>query len=236
MTLLELVQHFCKRTALPTPASVLGSTDKQIIQILTLLEEEGNDLATRHQWQGLTKEAALTTIANEDQGSINTIAATGFRYIKNNTIWDRTDRLPVIGPMNGMEWQALKAVTTTGPRYQFRILGDHLLVNPAPVAGHNWRFEYVSRNWIMDTNGTTTKEFFTADTDTVILSHSILLQGIRWRWLREKGLDYAELFNTYEMQVKDAMGRDGGAKTLYADGEGMQVRPGIWVPSGNWFH
>ena len=234
MTLLQLIQRFCLRSGVQSPTTVVGSTDKQVLQLLNLLEEEGNDLASRHEWQALTQEAVLTTLAAEDQGHIDTIAPNGFRYIRNNTIWDRTDTLPVIGPMNGQEWQALKAVAVNGPRYQYRFRGNHIIVNPVPAAGHDWRFEYQSKHWILDTNKSTTKEFFTADTDTFLLPDTLHLSGLRWRWMREKGLDYAELFNAYETQVKDAMGRDGGKKRLYMDGECRDIKPGIFVPNGNW--
>jgi len=233
MNLLTLVQRFCRRTGIPSPPVVIGSTDNQIIQILGLLEEEINDLASRHTWQGLDHQGTHTTIADEDQGNINTLAA-GFRYLRNNTMWDETEGLPVIGPLNGQQWQALKSVFANGPRYQFRFLGNHLLVNPIPEAGHSWVFEWSSKEAILDVDGTTTKEFFTSDLDTFLLPDNLHLLGLRWRWLRENGLDYAELFNTYEFQVKDAMGRDGGAARVSMDSCSNEIKPGIFVPTGNW--
>lgn len=232
MTLLELVQAFCRRANVPVPSTAVGSTDAQVNQALAILEEEGNDLASRHQWQGLTVEASHTTIAAEDQGDIATIAPTGFRYLLNNTIWDRTDRLKVIGRIGGQEWQAIKSGGITSPRYQFRLRGNHLLVNPVPAAGHDWAFEYISKNWVLDPNGTTKKEFVTSDSDTFLIPTTLLLVGLRWRWMREKGMDYAELFNAYEIQVKDEMGRDGGAPMLITGERAMP--PGIYIPSGNW--
>jgi hypothetical protein len=121
-----------------------------------------------------------------------------------------------------------------GPRYQYRFRGNHIIVNPTPVAGHTWIFEYVTKYPILDTDGTTAKEYFTADTDTFLLPDDLHLLGLRWRWMREKGLDYAELFETYEFQVKDAMGRDGGAPRLSMEGGKKAGQPGIFVPQGNW--
>lgn len=234
MTVLSTVTSFCERTGLPVPSTVMGSLDAQVKQIRAILEEEGNDLAVRGSWQGLTFEASHTSLALEDQGAISSIATNGFRYISNDTIWDRTDMLPVLGPMDGIEWQTMKAIVSTGPRYRFRIRGGKLLVNPTPQAGHDWRFEYVSQNWILGADGTTYKSLFTLDTDTILLPETLILMGLRWRWLREKGLDYAELFRTYEMQVKDSLGRDGGKPRLYMDGENYRgPQPGIFISPYN---
>lgn len=233
MNVLQLVQRFCRRTGIPVLSTAVGSTDNQVLQALAILEEDVNDLAKRHTWQGLIQAGSHITIAAEDQGDIATLDP-GFRYISNDTMWDETDGLPVIGPLNGQQWQSLKATFGNGPRYQFRIRGNHLLVNPIPAAGHAWSWEYASKNAILDADGVTTKEFFTADTDTFLLPDDLHLLGLRWRWMREKGLDYAELFNTYEFQVKDAMGRDGGAARLSLDGGRNEMQPGIFVPNGNW--
>ena len=217
------------------PSTVIGTTDPQVSQVMALLEEEGNDLSSRGAWQGLTFEASHTTVATEDQGAISTIASNGFRYIKNQTIWDRTDTLAVIGPMDSVDWQALKAVSNTGPRYQYRIRGGKLIVNPTPTAGHSWKFEYVTKNWILGVDGTTYKQYFTLDTDTIILPEELVLMGLRWRWKKEKGLDYAEDMRTYEMQVKDALGRDGGKPVLHMDSSGhAEPSPGVFIPQYSW--
>jgi hypothetical protein len=234
LTLLQTVVHFCERTNLSSPATVIGSADTQVVQIKALLEEIGIDMASRVAWEGITFQATHTTIANEDQGAIATIATNGFKYIKNGTLWDRTDRLPVLGPLSPQEWQALKALVTTGPRYRSRIRGGRLLVDPTPTAGHSWAFEYVSKNWILADDLTTYRQFFGDDDDTILLPDTELLQGLRWVWKREKGLDYAEDFRTYENMLKDAAGRDGGKPTLRMDGGGGGPRPGVMVPSGNW--
>jgi hypothetical protein len=233
MTILATVQRFCRRTNITVPGTVLGSTDPQILQVLALLEEEGNDLSGRGSWQAITLEATHTTVATESQGDINTIASGNFRYVKNNTIWDRTENLPVI-VIDGPDWQAEKGFASTSPRYRARIRGNNLIVTPTPVAGNTWAFEYVSWNWILDTNGTTRKQYFTADTDTVLLPEPIIQMGLRWRWKKEKGFEYAEDFRTYEMMVADAFSRDGIRRNLNMGSKPEMGSPKIVVNQGNW--
>lgn len=234
MAILEVIQYACGRFNVPVPATVLGTSDQQVLQMLRLLEEEGNDLARRGDWQSMTFEATHTSLALEDQGALTSIATNGFRDIKQGTLWDRTNKLPILGPLSDQEWQTMKARVTTGPRYQYRIRGGHLLINPTPTAGYSWAFEYVSKYWLLGVDGVTYKQYATLDTDTLLLPEDVVLLGLRWRWKKEKGLDYAEDFESYEMQVKDALGRDGAKKVLYMDGGRKDARPGICVPDMSW--
>lgn len=233
MTMLTVIQEFCERSGITKPLSVLGSSDERVLQIKGLLNEEGQDLARRGPWEILTFETSLTTVATESQGVMTTIAPNGFNYIKNDTIWDRTNQIPVFGPINPMNWQTRKATISAGPRHEYRIRGGELIVNPVPGAGYSWFFEYISKNWIL--NGATYKSSFTQDDDEILLPENLVLMGLRWRWKKEKGLEYAEDMRTYEMQVKDALGRDGGKMRLQMDNSRIYPRPGVFVPQQDWF-
>jgi hypothetical protein len=237
MNLLQIVQAFCDRTNLPSPATVIGSSDHLVRQIRAILEEIGTDMADRGAWQALTFEASFTTVAAESQGKIDSIvgAGNGFSYIKNETIWDRASRIPICGPLDAREWQEAKAHQPLGPAYHYRIRAGNLLIIPAPSAGLTWYFEYVSRNWITDSTGTVGRSKFEADTDLVRLPVHVLLMGLRWAWKKENGLEYAEDLRTYEAQLADAIGREGGRRRIKMDAPIYPgPRPGIFIPAGNW--
>jgi len=234
MSLLTIIRTFCERTKLPVPATVMGNSLELVVQLRALLEEEGEALARRGDWEGLTNEATHTTLAQEDQGAMTTVASNGYQYIKDDTMWDRTDRLPV--PLLGSTlWQRYKATVDASPRFRYRIRGGRLLLTPTPTAGHTLAFEYISKNWILGADAVTYKSAFTLDTDTLLLPEELLRMGLRWRWKKEQGREYAEDFRDYEMRVADALGRDGGKPVIQLDGSAPRARPGIMVPDYNWF-
>jgi hypothetical protein len=207
---------------------------------MRLLEEECKDLAARGAWQELINEVVFLSINAESQGTkaagLGSPAqvVSDMRFMFPQIIWDRTQRLPILGAVNPQDWQALKAIIVSGPRFRFRWRGDALLINPVPPAAHSMAFEYVTKNWVLQA-GTTPAAGFAGDTDVIRLPDEICLMGLRWRWKKEKGLAYAEDFNTYEAQVVNGLARNKAADLLRMDGETMRITPGIWVPAGNWF-
>jgi hypothetical protein len=180
----------------------------------------------------LVTEATWTSIAVESQGPIVNLAA-GFRYILNKTIWDRTQQLPIYGPLSPIEWQGVKSMVVSGPQYQWRLRGGFLLINPVMPAGHSMAFEYVSNNWEVDVGGVS-HAAFTADTSTLRLPDDVMLAGLRYKWKLEKGLDYTEDFALYERMINDSLFRSGGAKDIHMDDEAQGPSPGVYVPWGNW--
>lgn len=234
MNLLELCQEFTKRTGVPKPSAIVSSTDKQVMQIAALLNEVLDELVAGGLWQGCDKTATFTTLAQEDQGALTTIAPYGFKGIVKKTIYNRTLRLPFYGPMTPSEWQALKALPQTGPFYKYRIQGGRLLMNPTPPAGHSCAFEYYSNYAVLAADGSTYKRYPTADDDTFIIGDDIMLAGLRWKWKYEKGLEYAEDFRRFEELKASGYLREDTAPHLVLDGGLEDFKPGIFVPWGNW--
>lgn len=242
MSLLTIVQKHTRRTGLPVPTTVVGNTDPQVLQILNLLEEECIDLSARAQWKGLINEATFLALGAESQGTLASLGSgptvtNGLRYILNQVMWNRTTRLPIYGPIDPQKWQEIKANSSVALS-QYRIRGvttgaqASLLITPAPTVGNTIAFEYVTDNWCL--NGLVPASAFVADGDTILVPESLVLAGLKWRWKKEKGLEYAEDFNSYESLVNNAIGRDGTRPLLNMAGPNSNMRPGIFVPPGSW--
>lgn len=241
-TLLATIREVCARLAQPMPSTVIGSTDKQVTQMLALLQEGLDNLSGRGAWQQLTNEYTFATVAAEDQGTLQLgfgtapVAFNGLRYFLPDTFWDRTNKLPLCPPMDAQDWQAMKAWVINGPRYQFRLRANHFLVNPTPSAGWTWAFEYISSNSISNAAGTVWYSRFVADTDILLLPDQIVQMDLRWRWKKEKNLPYAQDFQDCEKLIVDALGRDAPKKDLRLDcnEEYGAPRPTIVISPGNW--
>lgn len=166
MSLLTSLTQVCRRIGITAPAAMYASTDKNIIQLIGIANEEGQELSARYPWQNLIQESNFQTKAATIQGSVTELAGADFRYILNDIMWDRTLLRPVFGPLAPQEWQALAARNVNGPYNQFRIRRNNVIFIPEPSAGDDVYFEWVSRNWV-NTSGQTVVSSVTGETYTL---------------------------------------------------------------------
>jgi hypothetical protein len=235
ITLLSAVQKFCTRTALRVPSSVVGSVDTQTQQILGLANEVLEELVDRWVFEELINETTFVTTAIENQGSIYTIAPNGFDRIIDETIYDRTQKIPIYGPVGPQAWQQAKAFVPIGPIFRYRLRGGDLLFNPTATAGHTCAFEYVSKNIVFDPVSGDYKDSFTLDTDQFFINERLLLQGLRWKWKFEKGLAYAQDKDLWETSCLNEGARSGSKVRIYQDGDYQDgIMPVIIVSPGSW--
>ena len=236
-TALEIVRTVAGRVGIQRPSTATGSTDVQVQQLVALLNEEGQELAKRYVWQATVKEKTFTTVAAESQGLLvgGTIlaAADGFKYILNDTIWDRTTEYQ-LQHSTPTRWQADSSTLPVGPYSRYRIRNGYLLMLPAPSAGLTVAFEYVTENWVRNAAGDEFRAEFTMDGDIPLLDSQLLIMGLKWRWLAAKGLSYAESFNSYEAAVSDAITRDEPRGAVSMNGADTDTfSPYVVVPAGD---
>lgn len=233
MSLLQMIQTACKRIGISSPNQAITSTDPQILQLVSICEEEGQEMAERYPWQELQQEATFSTVASQVQANLSSITI-GFEYIVNDTIWNRTLRRPVYGPKSQQDWQQAKAMQINGPFNSYRIIGNVINFYPNPAAGQTCAFEYITDNWISTSAGGQSSTF-TNDADITKLDDQVIVLGLIWRWKQVKGLDYAEDFAKYERRITDLMARNGGKPTLNMNGGNVHdIQPVVMVPRGSW--
>ena len=232
MSLLTIVQQAMTSINLPSPTAVISSNDELVKQFLALSNEEGKSLSRRFDWQRLVKEGSFTTLAAETQVAVITTTFTDYGLYIPTTMWNRTSAWPVIGPIPGQEWAALKASgLNASTQSAFRIRGDSILFYPTPTAGDSVYFEYISKNWNIS-DASVEQSAWVSDTDTALIDEELIKLGIKWRFLRAKGLSYGEEFNEYEMAVAKIAAHDGARPVIdmnYSDA-GLTLT----VPESSW--
>jgi hypothetical protein len=231
MTLLTICQDAAKEIGVPSPTSVVGSSDTTNVQLLAAANRVGKDLVSGYDWEVLIKEEEHTTLAAESQGAMTTIA-TDFMRISNDTMWNRTTDRKYYGPLNNSQWQRLKASVSSGITNYFRIRGGVLLVNPAPPSGEKIFFEYIGKNWVITSGSSANAVAYAADANTTVLDEDLITLGVIWRFLKQKGLPYDNQFQEYRLKLSEKQSKDGAKQIIRMAGPNRLYLP-VNEPEGN---
>ena len=241
MNLLQIVREHARRQGLPLPASVASSSDGYCQQARGLLNEFCDDLNTRKLWQTNVRQASWPSVADENQGSLSTLAPFSYEGIVPQTTYQHSqDRL--MEPLTPQEWQARKVRAFVGPYTAYRLMEGNFLVNPVPALGDTFSFEYYSSAFVYypGTSGSTPspavyRRYWENDLDTSTVGPDLAIAYLRWAWKREKGFDYSEDFVKYEKMLLTKSARSDSPQPVSMDpGSFRSARPGIVVPQSSW--
>lgn len=232
MSLLTLLNEAQDLLSLPRSTVAVSSTDLNVRQLVSIANQEGRELARRYSWSALVTEKTFTSIAATTQTSS---IPSDFDHIVNHSMFNRTQKRRVTGPLSSQEWQAQKALSASLLTDSFKIRAGAIDIIPTPEAGDTYAYEYISKNWC-ETSGGTGQAAWAADTDVGVLDETLMVLGVIWRFRKARGLDYAEEFNTYEKEVDQAIMRDGGKRDLnYSWDDTLQDHAKEpYVQDGNW--
>lgn len=232
MSLLEIIQASADRMGLVTPTAGIGASDATAKQLVALAKQDVAELGRAHPWQAITKETTFTSTATEAQA--NAIPEDFDRFLY-GSMYNRTRKRIVAGPLTPREWQDLKGRSAVVVYDAFRHRGNSLIFQPTPTAGETYAFEYVSKYVVTDATGVTEQLTFQDDTDQPLLDQELITLGVIWRYLKAKGLDYAEPFRDYQMMKKQLMARDGGQRGVNLAKYGSPKTPRYpQFPDSNW--
>jgi hypothetical protein len=245
-TVLQIAQEFCRRKALPQPSTIVSASDDLGGQLYGLLNEGIMEMCRRYNFELLRKQYAFNHaggIAGEPYMALdceNTIP--DFNFYGFRTLWDTTDRLEVAGPLSEKQWMVLTTMLIAASRYQFTFFNKHIQIFPVPAVPANTLFTmfYYSRYGVFDPNlaggNGATINYYTSDQAYPLFDSEVVLADIKWRYLKEKGLPYAEDQRSFESMLTDLVGREPQPQ-LIMDGpeyDPTGVGPGLLVPAGNW--
>ncbi|HXF89593.1 MAG TPA: hypothetical protein VNK48_14655 [Xanthobacteraceae bacterium] len=222
-SILAICSDAADALSLVRPDALIDVTDDNTAQKLyRAMIATLRQIAARHDWQVLVKEKTFTTSATAEQtGAI----ASDFLRIIQGTVYNRTRRREVAGPVSAAEWQHIQASLATLVNPAFRIRGNALLLTPTPPAGETIAYEYIKNAIGTSADGSVDRATFTADTDLVLFDDELVILGTVWRYRKAEGQDYSEEYREFEMRLYDLIKMDGGRRRIEMAGPPDEFKP-----------
>lgn len=181
---------------------------------------------------GIPVDAQILTVDSATQVTLNTnITATdtvdmtfGFdnyafpsdlEYFVDKTFWDGSFRWQLLGPLEAQEKNVIKyGISPVGPRRRFWMRNNRFYLNPVPTNTTDFiAFDYFSNAWCTSSLGVPQTKWLD-DSDIYLLDEDCFIQGLKFRYLRSKGLDYAQEYADYMDSSNRVMARDGAGRDL----------------------
>lgn len=192
------------------PTIIVGNSDAQVRQLLILLQEAGDDLRERWEWNALLVDWSFAITSDPH---IESLPADFNRFQWRADMWRSGSLLtPLMGPVGPNQWHRLLTIPGTYPGY-WRRFGRSVQITGVAI-GETVTIPYISDNWILDTNGTTTKARWGADTDTTLIYYDLIELAGRWRWKHSKGLSYGEDFTSLEQRAESKAASDRASRPI----------------------
>lgn len=219
----DIINRAALRTGIPTADDPFTSTDQNLLLMCSLLDEVGKDLWRERVWSQLNQIYTFTTV--QDQAAYPLPA--GFGFMINQTGWNRTNRLPLAGPLSPQEWEYLKA-QLVGVVFTvlFRPLQQQIYLYPDTdtPGGYEIAYEYVSRFWVQSaTADAPDKDEPTSSDDIIWFDPHLMIRALKLAWLKQKGFDTAAAQADYDKTLLLVMGDDSAMPVLNLSGRPYQV-------------
>lgn len=219
MTLFAICQDILKETKSSfTPNAIITNGDDVSQQILQAVKISIVELSRNYQWQELQKEYNFSSVELQENYNL----PSDFDRMINDTFWNKTQCLNLIGPATPEKWRMLKNTIVAGATIQnyFRIRNNQILIHSVPTTIENYVFEYISKN-IVKSAANVEQATFLADTDSPIIDEYIVRLDAGWRWLKMNGRPYAEDQNLANKAVIERIKINGSRARIFNEKKGI---------------
>lgn len=215
-SLLDIVNLVARSVGHPVAVDIPSSTDEAILRLAFYANQAGGELAYMFNWDWLTKEGTISVIATvpgESQKAFD--LPTDYHAFVDDTHWARNSQMPAIGPVNSQDWQWLIVRNTKiTTRLMWRIRNKQLWIKSPPTIAEPLTFEYISKNWAMDVDGITAKDYMTNSGDYHLYPWQLMVLFTRAKWFENEGYDSTAAYSSFQRAFQYETGVDKGATAL----------------------
>lgn len=211
----QIINRVAVETGLPPSADPYASQDEAFKQLQYLLNICGEELSQLYPWEFLVGQQEINTNATD---SGNYPLPDDFLYMLNQTGWDRTNNVPLFGPISAQQWQYLlgRDLVTETIYASYRIKDGMFSLFPQPPAdGVDIFYEYVGRNWVLDsTTGDTLTHEVMIGGDTPLFNSTLISRLLKVKFLEAKGFDTAKAQDDFNAMYQQLTSHDKSAPIL----------------------
>lgn len=191
MSLLTIAKAVAKDAGLAVPTTVVGSSDRSMVELLDFANAAGEELARRVDWGQLTASTTLTGDGTDKQFAL----PAGFSRIVQG-IGVINSGGAFVRSLARAEWGSLTMAQGV-PRY-FLLQDNDIRLFPYLAAAATAMLYYQSGFWC--SNGTAA---WASDDDTSLIDENLFRMALVVRWRRQKGMEYADQEAEYEAALAD---------------------------------
>lgn len=214
----NIINRAAVEMGLTASADPYSSVDENYVLLRALLNTAGEELASAFQWEFLTRQAQVQTV-DGDTGDYP--LPEDFLYMIPQTGWERSNRVPLFGPLSAQDWTWLEGRDLVGTTIyaSFRIRDGLFSLFPQPPAeGLDITYEYQTKNWALDTTVTPPEPIEECDrsSDRVLFDKVLISRLLKVKYYEAKGLDSTKAMDDFAQQFSFITNVDKSGEILSA--------------------
>lgn len=207
MTVLTAIQNVSASIALDRPEGVFSSTEREHFELRVLANTAALYIAKDYEWQALK---VVGTLTGDGTATAFDLPADFDRMLKEAALRSSRYSTALTHITASDQWLEKEIRQFNQVAGMWTLYGGRIHIRPAPAAGEEVKFFYMSKLWAEDDQGTLT-DGFTKDSDTFRLSEKLLELCMIWKWRAQKGLPYAQDQDNYEDAKEKSQVADKGS-------------------------
>lgn len=194
-----------------------SSQDASFVQMQYLLNTACEELMQAYPWELLVREHQITT-SSSDSGAYD--LPSDFGYMLNQTGWERSNNVPLGGPLSAEDWTYLKGrnLAQSTLYASFRIAAGEFNIYPSPPPDAlDINFEYITTKWNSD--GLTPASFsdeVTNGSDVPQFDRTLITRAVKVKYLESAGFDTTKAQADYNQIFSFLTGTEKGAGIISA--------------------
>jgi hypothetical protein len=194
-----------------------ASTDANIKQMCSLLTDVGDEIVRERRWTQAINEQTFTTVSGTDSYPL----PADFLRMVPQTAWNRTNRLPVGGPVDSEEWQYLRSrlvgITFNVILRKWQGVWRLFPTSPNTPGGYQIALEYMSSYWVAVAAAPTVgaKDAPTLSTDVLLFDRHLMKRALKFWFLKAKGFPSQAVEDDYLKALEQVMDDDAAARVHY---------------------